>query len=100
MIIYNETVIIDDGINKEWLNWMQTVHIPAVMATGLFNSYRILNVMDSPNEGATYCIQYHSDTLENYDQFKNMHQQYLQLAHLKQFENKFVLFDTLMQTID
>ena len=100
MIIYNETFIIDDGVNKEWLNWMQTVHIPAVMATGLFNSYRILNVMDSPNEGATYCIQYHADTIENYYQFKDKHRQYLQDAHSKQFENKFVLFDTLMQTID
>jgi len=100
MIIYNETIIVDEGIFKEWLNWMQTVHIPAVMATGYFDSYRILKVMDSPNEGVTYCIQYHANNLENYNTFNNDHQQRLQMAHQQRFENMFVMFNTLMQTID
>jgi hypothetical protein len=100
MIIYNETIIVDEGIYKEWLNWMQTVHIPAVMATGYFDYYRILNVMDSPNEGVTYCIQYHANKLENYNRFNSEHMQRLQAIHQQRFENMFVMFNTLMQTID
>jgi hypothetical protein len=100
MIIYNETIIVDETIYKEWLNWIQKVHIPAVMATGHFNAHRILNVIDSPNEGVTYCIQYYAADLENYDQFNKHHLQKLQAVHYQQFENKFVLFNTLMQTVD
>ena len=100
MIIYNETIIVDEGIYKEWLNWMQTVHIPAVMATGHFDSYRVLNVLDSPNEGVTYCIQYQASTLENYNKFNTEHQQSLQAAHQQRFENMFVMFNTIMQTVD
>lgn len=100
MIIYNETIIVDEAIYKQWLSWMQSVHIPAVMATGLFNSHRILKVLDSPNEGVTYCIQYIAKTLEDYNQFKNKHQLALQLVHQQKFENQFVMFHTLMENVN
>jgi len=100
MIIYNETIIVDEGIYKEWLNWMQAEHIPAIMATGYFDSYRVLNVIDSPNEGVTYCIQYHANDLESYNEFNSKHQQRLQETHQQRFENMFVMFNTLMQTVD
>ncbi|MDB5011603.1 MAG: hypothetical protein JWR67_973 [Mucilaginibacter sp.] len=100
MIIYNETIIVDESIYKEWLNWIQNVHIPAVMATGYFDSYRILNVIDSPNEGVTYCIQYQASSLNNYNEFNSKHQQLLQATHQQRFENRFVMFNTLMQTVD
>lgn len=100
MIVYNETIIVDEGIYKEWLHWMQAVHIPAVMATGYFDSYRVLNVLDSPNDGVTYCIQYHANTLEDYNQFNSKHHQQLQAAHQQRFENMFVMFNTLMHTVD
>ena len=100
MIIYNETIIVDESIYNEWLNWMETIHIPAIMATGLFNSYRILKVIDSPNEGVTYCIQYNAPTLESYNQFKNIHQLNFQATHQQKFENKFVMFNTIMQSLN
>ena len=100
MIIYNETIIVDESIYKEWLNWMQTVQIPAIIKTGLFNSYRILKVIDSPNEGVTYCIQYHASNIDNYNQFKNNHQLNFQAVHQQQFENKFVMFNTIMQALN
>lgn len=99
MIIYNETIIVDEGIHKKWLSWMQAEHIPKVMKTGLFNSYKILNVLDSPNEGVTYCIQYLTDSREKYNQFNMQHFLELQSTHQQKFENQFVLFNTLMQTV-
>lgn len=100
MIIYNETYIIDDSIQQQWLNWMQTVQIPAIMQTGWFNSYKILTILNSPNEGVTYCIQFITDTTESYNYFKEQHQQKFHQLHHQQFENRFVLFNTLMQLID
>src|ERR1700761_6865597 len=100
MIVYNETIIVEDAIHAEWLSWMKTEYIPMVMQTGLFHSYNILNVINSPNEGVTYCIQYLTDSLENYNHFDINHLQGLQAMHHLRFENQFVLFNTLMQTVD
>ena len=100
MIIYNETIIVDETIYEEWLSWMKIVYIPAVMDTGFFDAHRILKVVDSPNEGVTYCIQYQTKTKENYNQFNSKHQIALQSAHQQKFENKFVMFNTLMETVD
>lgn len=99
MIVYNETVIVDEAIHRQWLNWMQEQYIPKVMATGHFNRYTILNVLDSPNEGVTYCVQYFADSRDNYNSFATEHLQALQTIHHQQFENQFVLFNTLMQTV-
>jgi len=100
MIIFNDTVIVEEAIHEKWLQWMQEVHIPAVMATGYFNSYQVLNVIDSPNEGVTYCVQYHTDKIENFNHFYAKHLHQLQAIHNLQFENQFVLFNTLMKTVD
>lgn len=100
MIIYNETYVIDESIQQQWLNWMQTIQIPAIMQTGWFNAYKILTVLDSPNEGATYCVQFIADTVEKYGYFRDQHLQNFHQQHNQQFEHKFVLFNSLMQLID
>ncbi len=100
MIIFNDTVIVEEAVHEKWLEWMKETHIPAVMATGLFNSHQILNVIDSPNEGVTYCIQYHTDSLEKFNQFYTKHLHQLQALHNGLFENQYVIFNTLMQTVD
>ena len=100
MIIFNDTVIIEEAIQQKWLKWIKEVHIPAVMATGHFKSYQVLNVIDSPNEGVTYCIQYRADSIADFNQFYSKHLHRLQEAHNLEFENQFVIFNTLMQTVD
>jgi hypothetical protein len=100
MIIFNDTVIVEEAAHIKWLNWVQEVHIPAVMATGYFKSFQILNVIDSPNEGVTYCIQYYADNIEDFNHFYNKHLHQLQAIHNHEFENQFVIFNTLMKTVD
>ncbi|WP_295675145.1 DUF4286 family protein [uncultured Mucilaginibacter sp.] len=100
MIIFNDTVIIEEAVQEKWLNWIKEVHIPSVMGTGHFKSYQILNVIDSPNEGVTYCIQYRADSIADFNQFYSKHLHRLQEAHNREFENQFVIFNTLMQTVD
>ena len=99
MIVYNETVIVDEAVHLEWLKWMQQVHIPNIMATGHFTLYQVLNVLDSPNEGVTYCIQYMADNKPAVDAFFTEHLQGFHQALHQQFENKFVLFNTVMKTV-
>jgi len=78
MFLYNVTLILDDAAADEWLQWMQEIHIPEVLATGMFVSNRLLKVVDSPNEGVTYCAQYIAETLENYNEYQKTYAPVLQ----------------------
>ncbi|SDM54593.1 protein of unknown function [Daejeonella rubra] len=100
MILYNVTIILDDEIHNEWLNWIKTKQIPDVMNTGCFVSNRMLKVVDSPNEGVTYCIQYISDSLEKLNEFRQIHERLIQASTPEQFNNKLVAFQTVMDFID
>ena len=100
MILINLTIILDEEIHNEWLHWMKTKQIQDVMNTGCFVSNRLLNVLDSPNEGLTYCVQYISDSLENLNEFRQKHEHMIQANMPEQFNNKLVLFPTVMEFID
>lgn len=99
MILYNVTIILEEGIHEEWLNWMQTNHIEDVMNTGCFVSNRMLRVLDSPNEGLTYCIQYVADNIENYNEYQEKFAAKFQSDFPEQFSNKFVAFRSVMEFI-
>lgn len=99
MIIYNETIILEESIQDEWLKWMKEIHIPAILSTGFFSACQMLQVIDSPNEGVTYCIQYQIDNLEDFQTYSQSHLPDFQTTHHQRFENKFVLFGSLMQTV-
>lgn len=99
MLLYNVTSIIEDASADRWLQWMQDVHIPAVMATGKFVSHRLLKVLDSPNEGVTYCSQYVVENREIYEDYLLNDAPALRAEVTANFENKMVSFNTLMQYI-
>ncbi len=99
MLLYNVTLILEESAADEWLQWMQETHIPAVMATGMFVSNRLLKVLDSPNEGVTYCTQYVAETQENYDQYQQIYAPALQADLNAKFENRFVAYRTLMEFV-
>ena len=92
--------MVDEASHMQWLEWARRDYVPAVMATGCFHTYRILHVMDSPNEGITYCIQYNTDSITEVNNFYNQHLPALQAGMQAAFENKFVVFNTLMQSVE
>jgi hypothetical protein len=100
MLLYNVTLIIEDAVADTWLEWMQEVHIPEVLATGMFVSSRLLKVIDSPNEGVTYCAQYVAENLENYNRYQDEFAPVLQADLNEKFANQFVAFRTLMEYVD
>lgn len=100
MLLYNVTLILEEDIADEWLSWMQEVHIPEVMATDKFVSSRLLKVVDSPNEGVTYCAQYIARSEADYNAYQEFHAPALQAKTLEKFENKFVAYRSLMEFVD
>lgn len=100
MIIYNITFLVENGHHQDWLQWVKSVHVPETMQTGLFHSFRILRVLDSPNEGETYCLQYESKSLKHYQQYMSDYAPEIQQVLQQRFENKQVSFSTVMEIID
>jgi len=99
MLLYNVTVIIEDSAAEEWLQWMQEKHIPEVMATGQFLSNRLLKVIDSPNEGVTYCSQYVAQSIVEYEIYQQVYAPAIQEDLNTRFKDRFVAFRTLMEYI-
>lgn len=99
MIVYSVTVNVEDSIHHDWLSWMKNKHIPDVMATGFFTSYRFLKVInrDKEEEGSTYNIQYSCASMADLHHYQIKHAPALQKEHTERYEDKFVAFRTLLE---
>ncbi len=100
MILYNVTVNIDNDVHEDWLNWMKAVHIPEVLATQKFSSYKICKIISRPEEGNTYAIQYFCNSLEEYNEYQEKYAPNLQRAVISRYSDKFVAIRTLMEVIE
>jgi hypothetical protein len=100
MIVYNVTSILDEGIHADWLSWMQTKHLQDVMDTGCFASNRVLKVLDSPNEGVTYCVQFMAETMDKYMEYQTRFASALRADASAHFADKLVTYRTIMEEVD
>lgn len=100
MIIYNVTVNIDHSMHDEWLKWMNEIHIPDVMKTGLFLDHRMLKVIgDEDSGGTTYAIQYTCRNLVDFKKYETDFAPGLRREHQEKFGDKFVSFRTLLELV-
>lgn len=97
MILYNVTVSVDLDIEQEWLNWMKTVHMLDVINTGKFKTAKIFKLMNVSDEGATYSVQYYSESIQHIQEYQKDYAKALQDEHTERFRDKFVAFRTLME---
>ena len=51
MLIYNVTINVENDVRDQWVHWMKTEHMPAVIATLMLN-FQILEVKHS------YAVQF------------------------------------------
>lgn len=101
MIVYSVTVSVDKEIHEEWTRWMKEVHIPDVMATGIFTEYRMLKVLstDSGNDGLSFNIQYTCDAMADLHRYQVQHAPALQKDHQEKYEGKVAAFRTLLEVV-
>lgn len=100
-LIYNVTVKINLRAKDEWLQWMQNEHIPEVMESACFKSFRLLRLegYDDDDEGMTFAIQYTCPSNELFEIYLRDHAPVLQKKHQKMFDGKFVAFRTVLTLI-
>ena len=100
MYIYNVTTNIDESISKEWLNWMKSIHIPAMLDTGKFSSAKMVKVLiEEEMGGVTYAVQYATDSMETLEAFYNTDAPKLQQKSFQLFGEKIVTFSTELKII-
>jgi len=100
MIIYNVTINVEKEIAAEWLKWMKEVHIIDIMATGYFNEYRMMRLLnETENDGETYAIQYLTDSLDRLEQYMVEAAPKLREKHFSKFQNKCLSFRTFLESI-
>ncbi len=100
MIIYNVTVKINLDAHDEWLLWMQETHIPDVMNTGLFESYKMARILGhDESDGITYATQFECPDMKTLQLYSTKHAPQLQEDVKKRFPDKFVAFRTLMEVV-
>ena len=100
MYIYNVTTNVDESIHEEWLNWMKSIHIPAMLATGKFTTAKMIQVLiNEEMGGTTYAVQYSTDSLETLESYYNTDAQKFQQQAFQLFGEKIVSFRTELKII-
>ena len=99
MIIYNVTVVIDESVEAEWLEWMKSIHIPDVMTTGFFLDNKICKILADAEGGVSYAIQYTCSSMDDLQDYQKLHAPRLQKEHTDRYNGKFAAFRTLLEVI-
>lgn len=101
MLLYNVTITIDLPSAAEWLAWMRDEHIPDVMSTGMFISYRLSRLLDHEHsDSEIYTVQYLVRDRASWLRYFEEFQPALQQAHRTRYAGRFAAFRTLMEVVD
>ena len=100
MIVYNITCKVRWEILESWLSWQLEEQVPATLATGLFDDYRLYRLLEQDEEdGPTFVIQFLTSSVERYQQFTSQFEPGLRQAGWDKWGNGFIAFQTLMETV-
>ncbi len=101
MLLYNVTVTVDIEIHEDWVKWMQESHIPDVMMTGMFMSYRMCRLIGHEHtESEIYTVQYLVKDMAHLTRYQHEFGPDLQQEHRERFDGKYAAFRTVMEVLD
>jgi Domain of unknown function (DUF4286) len=101
MLLYNVTVTIDLEIQNDWLKWMRETHIPDVMSTGMFVSYRMCRLLNHEHtDSEIYAIQYVVKDAAHLNRYQEEFAPVLQRQTRERYGDKYAVFRTVMEFVD
>jgi hypothetical protein len=101
MLLYNVTLTLDLDIYKDWERWMRDTHIPDVMSTGMFLSYRICRLVGHDHADAEiFTVQYLVKDMAHLERYQQEYATELQQQHRARYEGKYAAFRSLMEVVD
>jgi hypothetical protein len=100
MIVYNITCKVRWEILEGWLSWQLEEQVPATLATGLFDDYRLYRLLEQDEkEGPTFVIQFYTSSRQRFDQFISQFEPGLKQEGWDKWGDGFIAFRTLMETV-
>ena len=102
MIVYNVTILVENDVREEWLEWMKNHHVPEVMATGCFVENKMMKVLvEDPQAIATsYAFHYLANSMEDYQRYVDTYAEKLRNDTIERYGNKIDAFRTLLEVIE
>lgn len=101
MIVYNITTQVTWAIHEKWINWLLNEQLPRMLATGLFQRYQLVQLMEvDETEGPTYAIQLFSATIEELNTYKNKHLHEFLAIENELWKDDLVSFSSTMKVIN
>lgn len=101
MFIYNVTTSIRWSIHDDWREWMQKVHMPALINTNCFLRYQLLRLHEQEDtEGPTYTAQYFAESKALYNRYIELYAETFRKEYADKWNGNFVAFRTLLEIID
>jgi len=100
MIAYNITTKVSLTIADEWLLWQMEEIIPEIMATGLFDSYKIYQLIEQDDpEGPTYIIQYFTSTERKFKIYIEEFSSQIRRRAFEKWGDQFISHRTIMRLV-
>jgi hypothetical protein len=99
MFLYNITYNIDQDIENQWMDWMQRVHLPKIMATDYFEYYKFYKLLNVADEGNTYSVQFFASDLSKIEQYLEKEAPLIMAEHNQRYRYKHVAFMTVLQEV-
>lgn len=89
MILYAVSVVVPVDLADEWSHWMQSVHIPDVMATGIWKEARLTRVHEPAMDShARFTTSYVCTSHDDFDRYRADFAPSLQAHHNELFGSK------------
>ena len=99
MVLYNITISVDASCVDEWLEYMVTDHIPAVLSTGHFRDYKLCRVEGAEQGGLTYAVQYLAHSADAFNKYQEECAPELQQDFIERWGSKAAAFRTILPVI-
>lgn len=90
-------MLTDEGIHEELKSWILKDFIPAVANEDIFISQSLLKILNSPNEGVTYSMQFIAENEDIVDQFRTAQLLSLHNKTQQEYANKVFFVESIME---
>lgn len=100
MFIYNITTKVDHFACDEWLQWQKEIHIPEIMASGIFHEHRFFQLLEHDDEeGKTFVTQFLTNSKSDYDKYIAEFAPALRKQSQQKWGDKVVSFRSLLKNV-
>jgi hypothetical protein len=97
VVSYNVTIKVEWLIATEWLKWEQEDHIPAMMATGYFDHWKMYRLLEQDDQdGPTYTIQLFTGSEKRYQDYVQAYADLFRQQVADKWKDRFMAYHSAM----